>query len=80
MLLCTLPFLANTSCNSAALGARDVRVTHPERIFVAVAAYRDEEAQWTVADLLRQAAHPDRIRIGIVWQARPRHKHEDSRI
>lgn len=49
---------------------RDARVTHPERIFVSVAAYRDEEAQWTVADLFRQAAAPERVRVGIVWQAR----------
>ncbi len=76
-----MPFLENMSLyNLAAWGARDVRVTHPERIFVAVAAYRDEEAQWTVTDLLRQAAHPDRIRVGIVWQARPRHKHEYSYV
>ncbi|KAK9819250.1 hypothetical protein WJX81_000875 [Elliptochloris bilobata] len=47
---------------------RDARVTHPQRIFVSVAAYRDEEAQWTVAHLLRQAARPERVRVGIVWQ------------
>jgi len=51
---------------------RDARVTHPDRVFVSVAAYRDEEAQWTVADLLRRAARPGRVRIGIVWQARAR--------
>jgi hypothetical protein len=51
---------------------RDARVTHPDRVFVSVAAYRDEEAQWTVADLLRRAARPERVRVGIVWQARAR--------
>ena len=45
-------------------------MTHPERIFVSVATYRDEEAQWTVNDLFCQAAAPERVRIGIVWQAR----------
>ncbi len=59
---------------------RDARVTHPDRVFVSVAAYRDEEAQWTVADLLRRAARPERVRIGIVWQARARACPERMRV
>jgi hypothetical protein len=38
------------------------------RIFVSIAAYRDPECQWTVRDLFRQATHPQRVHVGIVWQ------------
>ncbi len=38
------------------------------RIFVSIAAFRDPETRWTVHDLLANASHPARVRIGIVWQ------------
>src|SRR5688572_23344935 len=41
------------------------------RIFVAIAAYRDPECQWTVKELFEKAAHPERIVVGICWQADP---------
>jgi len=37
-------------------------------IFVQIASYRDPECQWTVKELFEQAAHPERIHIGICWQ------------
>lgn len=40
-------------------------------IFVSIANYRDSETPHTVADLLRQAAHPDRIRVGVWSQVVP---------
>lgn len=40
-------------------------------IFVLIASYRDPECQWTVRDLFQKAARPDRIRVGICWQADP---------
>lgn len=39
-----------------------------DRIFVSIAAFRDPETRWTVRDVLTKAAHPSRLRIGIVWQ------------
>lgn len=39
-----------------------------DRIFVALPVYRDPECQWTVRDLFRKAAHPERIFVGICWQ------------
>ena len=36
----------------------------PPRIFVAIAAYRDPELQWTLRDLFERARHPDRIEVG----------------
>lgn len=42
-----------------------------DRIFVAIASYRDPECQHTVADLFAQAAHPERITVGTCWQFDP---------
>jgi hypothetical protein len=40
-------------------------------IFVSIASYRDPDCQNTVADLFAQAAHPERIFVGICWQFVP---------
>ena len=40
-------------------------------IFVAIASYRDPECQWTIKDLFDKAKHPERIRVGILWQTIP---------
>jgi len=40
-------------------------------IFVSIASYRDPDCQHTVADLFTQAAHPERIFVGICWQFVP---------
>lgn len=37
-------------------------------IFVSIAAYRDPQLNATVADCLRKAAKPDRLRFGVCWQ------------
>lgn len=42
-----------------------------ERIFVAIASYRDPECQWTVKDLFEAAEHPERVHVGICWQSDP---------
>lgn len=39
-----------------------------EKIFVAIASYRDPECQWTVKDLFAAATFPDRVFVGICWQ------------
>lgn len=39
-----------------------------EKIFVAIASYRDTECQWTVKDLFEAANFPDRVNVGICWQ------------
>jgi predicted 2-oxoglutarate/Fe(II)-dependent dioxygenase YbiX len=41
------------------------------RIFVRMAAYRDPECAWTVADAFDKADHPDRVFFGICWQYQP---------
>ncbi len=41
------------------------------RIFVAIASYRDPECQWTLKDLFESATHPQRILVGICWQFDP---------
>ncbi|MBY0408419.1 MAG: hypothetical protein K2Q01_12075, partial [Rickettsiales bacterium] len=41
------------------------------RIFVAMASYRDPEVQPTIVDLLRRAAQPGRIRVGVCVQNAP---------
>ena len=46
-------------------------MTEPPSIFVLIASYRDPECQWTVRDLYEKATYPDRIRVGICWQADP---------
>lgn len=46
-----------------------------ERIFVSIASYRDSECQWTVQDLFKKAAKPERLFVGICWQVVPE---EDS--
>lgn len=42
--------------------------TGPDSIFVAIPSYRDSECRHTVDDLLRRAAFPDRVSIGICLQ------------
>ncbi|NBO17948.1 MAG: hypothetical protein EBV03_01745 [Proteobacteria bacterium] len=39
-----------------------------DSIFVAIASYRDPELGPTISDLLRQAANPSRIRVGVCQQ------------
>lgn len=39
-----------------------------EKIFVAIASYRDTECQWTVKDLFEAAEFPERVTVGICWQ------------
>ena len=39
-----------------------------DRIFVAIASYRDVECQWTVRDLFEKARHPERVFVGLCWQ------------
>ena len=43
----------------------------PDTIFVKIAAYRDPECEATIADLFANAAHPERISVGVFWQAIP---------
>lgn len=40
-------------------------------IFISVAAYRDPQLEPTVADCLRKARHPERLRFGVCWQHGP---------
>lgn len=42
-----------------------------KRIFVSIASYCDEECVPTIQDLFKQAAHPERITVGICWQYTP---------
>jgi hypothetical protein len=49
----------------------DSKVTSQPRIFVSIAAFRDEECQWTLRDMFLQAAHPERVFAGVVWQVDP---------
>ncbi len=42
-----------------------------ETIFVAIASYRDYRCPHTVEALFEQAAHPERIRVGVVDQLEP---------
>lgn len=42
-----------------------------QRIFVAIASYRDPETPATLRDLFAKAAHPERIFAGVLWQAVP---------
>ncbi|MFW0777203.1 MAG: GlcNAc-transferase family protein [Rickettsiales bacterium] len=42
-----------------------------QRIFVAIAAYRDPEVSHTLADMFAKAAHPERIFAGITLQFDP---------
>jgi hypothetical protein len=51
--------------------AQAARPQAQERIYVAIASYRDTECQWTVQDLFRKAARPERIFVGICWQIVP---------
>ena len=39
-----------------------------DKIFVAIASYRDTECQWTVKDLFEAATFPERVFVGICWQ------------
>lgn len=41
------------------------------RVFVAIAAYRDPECQWTIDDLFQRAADAARISVGVCWQILP---------
>ncbi|GLI62639.1 hypothetical protein VaNZ11_005305 [Volvox africanus] len=40
-------------------------------IFVSMAAYRDPEGRWTLHSLFSKAEHPERVRVGVVWQIDP---------
>lgn len=42
-----------------------------ETIFVAIAAYRDPETQWTIKDLFDKAANPSRVSVGVFFQRMP---------
>jgi hypothetical protein len=46
---------------TAAAPLDSTAITAPGRIFVTVPAYRDSEAQWTLADLFAKAAHPEQV-------------------
>ena len=46
------------------------------RIFVAMTVYRDPEAQHTLRSMFTQAAHPDRVYAGVVWQYKTRSRSE----
>lgn len=48
-----------------------VRLMATSRIYVQIPAYRDAELVPTVLDLVRTAADPDRLTIGIAWQYGP---------
>ncbi|KAG2425670.1 hypothetical protein HXX76_013512 [Chlamydomonas incerta] len=50
------------------LRGRGRRLPH---IFVSIAAYRDPECAWTLQSLFSAAAHPERVRVGVVWQVHP---------
>jgi SAM-dependent methyltransferase len=52
-------------------GSQAKQPSEQERIFVAIASYRDTECQWTVKDLFEKAAKPERIFVGICWQIVP---------
>ena len=41
---------------------------HEESIFVSIVSYRDPETRWTLWDLYRKAAVPERVHVGVVWQ------------
>jgi len=45
--------------------------TNSCEIFFSIAAYRDPQLEPTVADCLRKATHPERLRFGICWQHAP---------
>jgi hypothetical protein len=49
----------------------DIEPGEPCLIFVSIAAYRDPQLEPTVADCLRKASHPERLRFGICWQHGP---------
>lgn len=38
------------------------------RIFVPIASYRDAELPWTIRDLRKKAAYPERVKVGVCWQ------------
>lgn len=42
-----------------------------KRIFVSIASWRDPECQHTVCDLFEKASYPERITVGVCWQADP---------
>src|SRR4051794_16100163 len=39
-----------------------------DSIFVQIPAFRDQELWPTIRDLHSKAAHPDRLRIAVLWQ------------
>lgn len=43
----------------------------PPSIFVSIAAYRDPELQHTLVDLFSRARHPERVEVGVAWEAMP---------
>lgn len=40
-------------------------------IFVAIAAYRDQDLMPTIENCLAKARHPERLRFGVCWQHGP---------
>lgn len=42
-----------------------------ERIFVSIASFRDPECQHTIRDLFVKASYPERVFVGVCWQADP---------
>ncbi|GIL69568.1 hypothetical protein Vretifemale_495 [Volvox reticuliferus] len=58
--------------DSVCAGAEDAAAaTVGARIFVSMAAYRDPEGPWTLHSLFSKADHPERVRVGVVWQIDP---------
>lgn len=47
------------------MGSRD------PTIFVSIPSYRDPECQYTIRDLFSKASKPERVFIGVCWQADP---------
>lgn len=58
------------SVTDASVTSASDKATTGDAIFVSIAAYRDPEGPWTLHSLFSQADHPERVRVGIVWQVR----------
>jgi hypothetical protein len=54
--------------HSGSLNRGDACPLHARTIFVAIASYRDFECRLTVESVFERAAHPERIRVGVVDQ------------
>jgi len=64
---------AYLTCSGACLcrGSTGVGGSHPRPgIFVSIVSFCDPETAYTVINLFERAERPDRIRVGIVWQAK----------